>query len=71
MANNIKDFEKKLKRLEEIVARLEMKDLSLDETVLLFKEGVKLSDECKKTLSTVELSITEVINTTDVDDTEF
>jgi exodeoxyribonuclease VII small subunit len=37
------DFEKSLTRLEEVVKRLESADLSLDEAMKLFEEGVKLS----------------------------
>ena len=34
------DFEKKLARLEEIVQKMEKGDLSLDESMKLFEEGV-------------------------------
>ena len=44
------DFEKSLVRLEEVVKRLESTDLSLDEAMKLFEEGVKLSRECQKQL---------------------
>ena len=44
------DFEKSLARLEEVVKRLESADLSLDEAMKLFEEGVKLSRECQKQL---------------------
>ena len=37
------DFEKSLTRLEEVVKRLESADLSLDEAMKLFEEGVKLT----------------------------
>lgn len=56
-----KDFENKLKRLEEIVASLEKQERPLEETVSLFQEGMKLSRDCRKTLAEVELSITRVI----------
>lgn len=45
------DFEKKLKRLEEIVNRMEKGDLALDESLQLFEEGVRLSRECQKRLA--------------------
>jgi len=48
------DFEKSLARLEEVVKRLESTDLSLDEAMKLFEEGVKLSQECQKQLTEAE-----------------
>jgi exodeoxyribonuclease VII small subunit len=48
------DFEKSLSRLEEVVKRLESTDLSLDEAMKLFEEGVKLSRECQKELEEAE-----------------
>jgi len=48
------DFEKSLTRLEEVVKRLESADLSLDEAMRLFEEGVKLSRDCQKQLEEAE-----------------
>jgi exodeoxyribonuclease VII small subunit len=48
------DFEKSLLRLEEVVKRLESPDLSLDEAMKLFEEGVKLSRECQSQLEEAE-----------------
>ena len=48
------DFEQKLTALEAVVEKLERGDLSLDESVRLFEEGVKLSDACKKELESAE-----------------
>lgn len=47
-------FEDKLKSLEQVVEKLERGDLTLDESVKLFEEGVKLSDACKKELEAAE-----------------
>jgi exodeoxyribonuclease VII small subunit len=47
-------FEKSLARLEEVVKHLESTDLSLDEAMSLFEEGVKLSQECQKQLEETE-----------------
>lgn len=44
-------FEEALTRLEEIVHRLEEGDLSLDESLNLFEEGMKLSKVCSKRLN--------------------
>jgi exodeoxyribonuclease VII small subunit len=48
------DFERSLVRLEEVVKRLESADLSLDEAMKLFEEGVTLSRECQKQLEEAE-----------------
>jgi exodeoxyribonuclease VII small subunit len=48
------DFEKSLVRLEEVVKCLEGTELSLDEAMKLFEEGVKLSRECQKQLEEAE-----------------
>jgi exodeoxyribonuclease VII small subunit len=48
------DFEKSLVRLEEVVKRLESTELSLDEAMKLFEEGVKLSRDCQKQLEEAE-----------------
>ncbi|QNI36076.1 exodeoxyribonuclease VII small subunit [Edaphobacter albus] len=48
------DFERNLTELEKVVERLEQGDLSLEESVKLFEEGVKLSASCKKELEAAE-----------------
>ena len=48
------DFEKQLTALEKVVERLEQGDLSLEESLQLFEEGIKLSDACKKELEGAE-----------------
>ena len=48
------DFERALARLEEVVRRLESPQLSLDEAMKLFEEGVALSRECQKQLEQAE-----------------
>ncbi|WP_158792378.1 exodeoxyribonuclease VII small subunit [Granulicella sp. L60] len=47
-------FEERLTALESVVERLERGELSLDDSVRLFEEGVKLSEACKKELETAE-----------------
>jgi len=48
------DFERSLARLEEVVRRLESPQLSLDEAMKLFEEGVELSRECQRQLEEAE-----------------
>jgi len=55
-------FEKSLNQLEDIKNKLENEDVSLDESIALFEKGVKLSNDCRKTLETAEqkiISLTE------------
>ena len=48
------DFEFALSRLEEIVGRLENANLSLDDAMKMFEEGVQLSRDCQKYLEQAE-----------------
>jgi len=48
------EFERSLSRLEEVVKRLESPQLSLDEAMKLFEEGVALSRECQRQLEEAE-----------------
>ena len=48
------DFERSLARLEEIVRRLENANLTLDDAMKLFEEGVELSRACQKQLEEAE-----------------
>ena len=57
-----KSFESQIENLEKIVAELENGELSLDESVSKFEEGIKISKECNKTLEEAEMKITILIN---------
>jgi exodeoxyribonuclease VII small subunit len=48
------EFERSLSRLEEIVGKLESANLSLDDAMKLFEEGVQLSRDCQKYLEQAE-----------------
>ena len=48
------DFEKKLGRLEEIVHKMEKGDLSLEESLKLFEEGIQAYCECHQRLNEAE-----------------
>ena len=50
-------FEASLKKLEKIVGQLEDGDLSLEESLKLFEDGVKLSRECRDRLDQAERRI--------------
>jgi len=55
------NFENALKRLEEIVQKLEGGDLSLDESLKLFEEGIELSRLCTKKLTEAEARVEKLI----------
>ncbi len=55
-------FEEKLMALEKVVERLERGELSLDESVRLFEEGMRLSDACKTELETAEGKIQVLVD---------
>lgn len=50
-------FEQAVKRLEEIVEKLEEGRVPLDESLQLFEEGVKLSRFCNNKLEEIERKI--------------
>ena len=56
------NFEEAMKKIEQITAELEKGDLSLDESVKKFEEGIKLSKECNKILEDSEKRINILIN---------
>lgn len=51
------DLEKALMELEEIVARLEAGDLSLEKSLKQFERGVRLSRECQTALKEAEQKV--------------
>ena len=52
-----KSFEASLEELEQIVRQLEAGDLSLDRSLELFEQGVRLSRECQKRLDEAERKV--------------
>lgn len=54
------DFEKSLKRLDEIVNKIENETLPLEECLKLYEEGKKLIAELETTLKEAEAKIEKV-----------
>ncbi len=50
----MKTFEQSITELEKIVERLENGDVTLDESLELFEQGIKLSKSCQKMLDSAE-----------------
>ncbi len=55
--NSEMNFEAGLERLEKIVQELEQGDLTLERTLKLFEEGMKLSGACRRQLEEAETKV--------------
>ena len=55
-----KDFESALKRLDEIVAALDSGEHTLEESIALYSEGVKVAGICNKKLAEAEGQIAKL-----------
>lgn len=53
----VKTFEDSMTELEGIVTKLEMGDISLDDSLKLFEEGIKLAKTCQKKLDDAEKKV--------------
>ncbi len=53
-------FEEALKKLEENVSSLEKGDLGLDESIIIYEEGIKYSDYLLKKLDSAEKRVEEL-----------
>jgi exodeoxyribonuclease VII small subunit len=60
-----KSFEKSVQALDTIVTKMESGELSLDESLKLFEQGVKLTRECQKTLADAEKKIEKLMQAVD------
>ena len=59
------NFEELKEKLEDITNKLEKEQLSLDDSVKLFEEGMRISKECNTKLEDAEKRITVLINDND------
>ena len=55
-------FENKMEELQKMVEELEKGELSLDDSVSKFEQGMKISQECNKMLEKAEKKITILLN---------
>ena len=56
-----KTFEQAMSRLEEIIAALENNQISLEKSVDLFQEGIKLSKICSDKLAGIEDKVAKIL----------
>ncbi len=62
MAEKEKNFEELMVELEDITNKLESDKLTLDESVKLFEQGMKVSKDCNQKLESAEKRITVLLN---------
>ena len=62
------NYEESINRLQEIVELLSNEKLPLEESLKLYEEGIKLTNECYKTLKEAEPKITILKTETDTED---
>ena len=66
------NFEINMEKLEKVVAELENENLSLDESVKKFEEGIELSKKCNEILQKAEKRITILLeNAENYEEKEF
>ena len=53
-------FEEALKRLEEIVAKMDDPNVTIEDSVRYYEEGLALSKQCSATLESATLRIEEI-----------
>ncbi|MDR9469076.1 exodeoxyribonuclease VII small subunit [Marinospirillum sp.] len=54
------DFEQQLKQLEELVTKMESGDLSLEDSLQAFEQGVTLTRNCQKLLTEAEQRVSRL-----------
>ena len=64
-------FEEAMAKLEETVKKLEGGETTLDESMELFEEGVKLSRVCQQLLSEAQMKVTKLVGGDEKKEVEF
>ena len=62
------NFETSLQKLEKIIEKLEGGEISLEDSVKSFEEGIGLVKECQKQLSQAELKVKKLLDNGDIVD---
>lgn len=68
-----KNFEESIDRLEEIVVKMESEELSLEESINIFKEGMDLVAHCNAKLDEAEEKINIIVKSKngEIEEKEF
>ena len=53
-------YEQAITRLEDIIVQLENNKIPLEESILLFQEGIELSQYCDKKLKNIQTKIAQI-----------
>ena len=64
------NFEEKLKRLEELSSSIKKNDISLEDALKDFEEGIKLAKSMEKSLDEMESKIQILLNNPDISEEE-
>jgi len=64
------DFEETLAELEKLVVNLEKGELSLDESLSGFKQGIELTRRCQAVLDNAQQTVEQLLDTEDEDSAE-
>ena len=62
MASQPKSFEEQLAKLQEIVTKLQQGNVSLNDSIELFKEGMTLSNDLKGQLNEAETTLAQMMD---------
>jgi exodeoxyribonuclease VII small subunit len=68
--NQVAQFEQSLNELEQLVARMEGGELSLDESLKSFERGIALFRNCQNALEQAELRVRVLLDPEAPDDAE-
>jgi len=61
-------YEKAIARLEVIVNQLENNDVSLEESIALFQEGIQLSHYCDEKLKNIQEKVAQIYENNQLQD---
>ena len=65
------NFEESLDQLEQLVTQIENGELTLDESLKVFEKGIKLTQNCQKTLTDAEQKVKILTENQELADVEY
>lgn len=54
-------FEENIEKIKNIISKLESGELSIEENLSLFEEGLKLSTECQNRLKEADMKVKKIV----------
>lgn len=61
----MESFEEKLKRVEEIIGKIQRKEVGLQDMLTYFEEGIRILKECREELTMVENKVKHLLEEQD------